>query len=52
MEQATSENNGYMNIKKGQVIEFGSYDGDKDKFNRKEPIEWIVLDVDDEEGTV
>ena len=51
MEQATSENNGYMNIKKGQVIEFGSYDGDKDKFNRKEPIERIVLDVDDEEGT-
>ena len=50
MEQATSENNGYMNIKKGQVIEFGSYDGDKDKFNRKEPIEWIVLDVDDKEG--
>ena len=50
MEQATSENNGYMNIKKGQVIEFGSYDGDKDKFNRKEPIEWIVLDVDEDES--
>ncbi len=50
MEQASSENNGSMNIKKGQVIEFGSYDGDKDKFNRKEPIEWIVLDVDDKEG--
>ncbi len=46
MEQGSSENDGVSNIKKGQIIEFGSYDGIK-----REPIEWIGLDVNTEEGS-
>ena len=31
----------------GSIVEFGSYEQDNDQGNGKEPIEWIVLDVQD-----
>lgn len=34
--------------KKGEVIKFGNYEQDGDPDNGREPIEWIVLDVDEE----
>ena len=37
----------FSNVKKGDIIEFGSYDQDLDNSNGKEAIEWIVLDKTD-----
>lgn len=34
----------------GQLVRFGSYEQDNDTSNGKEPIEWIVLSVDEEQG--
>lgn len=34
----------FSSVKKGDVIEFGSYEQDKNYANGKEPIEWIVLE--------
>ena len=31
----------------GSIVEFGAYEQDNDQSNGKEPIEWIVLDVQD-----
>ena len=30
----------------GDIISYGSYEQDADESNGKEPIEWLVLDVD------
>ena len=35
---------------KGNTVLFGAYEQDNNKMNGKEPIEWIVLDRDDEKG--
>ena len=41
----------YSNIKVGNTIEFGSYEQDDDEIDGKEPIEWIVISLDETEGT-
>lgn len=40
------------NVKVGDVITYGHYEQDGDAENGKEPLEWIVLDIDDETGRV
>ena len=37
-------------VKVGDYVEFGSYEEDNDLSNGKEPIEWIVLEVKDDEA--
>ena len=34
----------FSNVKKGDIIKFGTYEQDKNYTNGKEPIEWIVLE--------
>lgn len=41
---------GFDDIKVGDTILFGSYEQDDDLQNGKEPIEWIVLSVDDNQA--
>ena len=41
----------YSNIKVGNTIEFGCYEQDDDEIDGKEPIEWIVISLDANEGT-
>ncbi|MBR4342758.1 MAG: hypothetical protein IKP88_08635 [Lachnospiraceae bacterium] len=38
------------NIKKGDLLLFGTYEQDNNLKNGAEPIEWIVLDVDENKG--
>lgn len=35
-------------LQKGDIVTFGDYEQDNDASNGPEPLEWIVLDVDDE----
>jgi len=35
-------------VKVGEYVTFGSYEQDNDKKNGKEPIEWLVLEVEDD----
>ncbi len=37
-------------VKVGDYVTFGSYEQDNDKKNGKEPIEWMVLEVDDDKA--
>lgn len=37
-------------LKPGDIVEFGFYEQDNDKANGPEPIEWIVLDVQEEQA--
>ena len=49
-EKAMQESRGAAkteNLKVGEYITFGSYEQDNDLTNGKEPIEWLVLDVQD-----
>ena len=39
--------NPYVDVKAGDIIEFGRYEQDNDLSNGAEPIEWLVLDVSD-----
>ena len=39
-------------VKAGDIITFGTYEQDNDKKNGKEPIEWIVLEVNDNQAFV
>ncbi len=36
-------------LKKGDVFAFGAYEQDNDLYNDKEPVDWIVLDIDNGE---
>ena len=40
-------NNGFSDLQVGDIVYFGSYEQDHDYTNGKEPIEWLVLDVQD-----
>ena len=40
------------NAKVGDVITYGHYEQDGDENNGTEPLEWIILDIDEEKGRV
>lgn len=37
----------YLSVDVGDIIQFGTYEQDNNKKNGKEPVEWLVLDVQD-----
>ena len=41
---------GAMAYEAGDIVTFGHYDQDNDPSNGKEPIEWVVVDTDEEQG--
>lgn len=45
----SATNNAIDNAYVGDIIEFGSYEQDNSSINGKEPLEWIVLDVNGDE---
>ena len=48
----TQKNNELTNLSVGDTVEFGSYEQDNEASNGKEPIEWIVLGMDDNTATL
>ncbi len=49
-EKAVAERMAATDFTIGRIVTFGAYEQDNDKDNGEEPIEWIVLDVQDDQA--